>query len=191
MRCGELLGLTWRHVDLDASRLRVEQQLLPTAGGVTFGPPKSKRSERTVSLDPETTPSLRHHRETQQLEQALAGGAYADRDIVFADQLGAPINPQRLTDRFRRERAAAGLPSGHRHILRHTHITLGPSGDPTAQPPVPPVPLHIMAARVGDKPETLLATYAHLLPQPDEQAAAAFASLLVDSRLTSGAVSTI
>ena len=27
-----LLGLTWRHLDLDGARLRVEQQLIPTEG---------------------------------------------------------------------------------------------------------------------------------------------------------------
>ena len=31
MRRGELLGLTWRHLDLERGRLRVEQQLIPAA----------------------------------------------------------------------------------------------------------------------------------------------------------------
>ena len=74
MRRGELLGLTWRHLDLDGTRLQVEQQLLPTTGGVTFGPPKSERSRRTVALDADTVKVLRHHRETQQLERDLAAG---------------------------------------------------------------------------------------------------------------------
>jgi integrase len=49
MRRGELLGLTWQLLDLDGGTLRVEQQLVPTRGGVTFGPPKSKRSRRTIA----------------------------------------------------------------------------------------------------------------------------------------------
>ncbi len=42
MKRGELAGLTWRTVDLDGASLPVEQQLVPTKGGCTFGPPKSK-----------------------------------------------------------------------------------------------------------------------------------------------------
>lgn len=33
------------------------------------------------------------------------------------------------------------------------------------------VPVHIVAARLGDDPKQILTTYAHLLPQPDELAA--------------------
>jgi len=41
------------------------------------------------------------------------------------------------------------------------------------------VPVHVAAARLGDRPETLLQTYAHLLPQSDEQAARTLADVLV------------
>jgi hypothetical protein len=72
---------------------------------------------------------------------------------------------------------------------RHTHITLALSGEPHSEPAVLPVPPHIVAGRVGDDPKTILATYAHLLPQSDEQAAEGFASLLVDRPLTNEVVS--
>jgi hypothetical protein len=39
------------------------------------------------------------------------------------------------------------------------------------------VPVHIVAARLGDDPNTVLSTYAHLLPQ-SEQAAERVAALL-------------
>lgn len=58
MRRGELAGLTWRALDLDGARLAVEQQLIPTRGGVSFAPPKSARSRRTVALDPDTVDAL-------------------------------------------------------------------------------------------------------------------------------------
>jgi len=122
MRRGELAGVTWRALDLDASRLSVEQQLVPTRGGVTFGAPKSSRSRRTIALDPGTVDALRRHRETQLLERDFAADAYDDRDLVFADQLGQPIHPQRLTEWFRSHRVAAGIPTGSLHILRHTAV---------------------------------------------------------------------
>ncbi len=91
--------------------------------------------------------------------------------------MGRPIHPQRLTEWFSKHRKAAGIPTGSLHILRHTHITL-------ALTATPPVPLHVVAARVGDRPETILSTYAHLLPHSDAMAAEAVAAVLVDKPLT-------
>jgi integrase len=177
MRRGELLGLPWRSVDLEGGRLRVDQQLIPTKGGCTFGPPKSRRSERTIALDAVTVDALRRHRETQLLERGLAGPAYEDQDLVFCDELGGHIHPQRLTEWFSRHRKAAGLPVGSLHILRHTSATL-------ALTAIPPVPLHVVAGRLGDDPKTVLGTYAHLLPHSDAMAADAVAAALVDNPLT-------
>jgi integrase len=169
MRRGELAGLTWRALDLDGGRLSVEQQLVPTRGGVSFGPPKSARSRRTIALDPETVRVLREYRATQLLERAFAGDAYVDQDLVFANELGAPIHPQRLTEWFGKLRKTAGIPTGTLHVLRHTAATLALTSG---------IPVHIVAARLGDDPNTVLGTYAHLLPQSDEQAAERVAALL-------------
>lgn len=169
MRRGELLGLTWRCLDLEGARLSVEQQLLPTRGGLSFGPPKSERSLRTIALDAETVDALRVHRETQKLERDFAGEAYADGDLVFCDELGRPIRPMRLTNWFADERKAAGISTGTLHVLRHTAATLALTEG---------VPVHIVAARLGDDPNTVLSTYAHLLPRSDEQAAERVAALL-------------
>jgi integrase len=97
---------------------------VPTVGGCTFGPPKSARSRRTVALDAETVDVLRAHREAQILARAFAGDAYIDADLVFADELGGSIHPQRLTQWFGERRKAAGIPSGTLHVLRHTAATL-------------------------------------------------------------------
>jgi integrase len=94
---------------------------------------------------------------------------------VFADELGEPIKPHVVSDAFRRHRKAAGIPSGSLHVLRHTAATIALTEG---------VPLHIVAARLGDDPRTLLGTFAHLLPHSDEQAAEALAAVLVDNPLT-------
>jgi integrase len=166
MRRGELAGLTWRTLDLDGARLAVEQQLVPTRGGATLGPPKSSRSRRTVALDADTVVALREHRDGQLVERALAGDGYADRDFVFADALGAPVQPQRLTEWFSAHREATGILTGSLHTLRHTSATLALTAG---------VPVHIVAARLGDDAKTVLSTYAHLLPRSDERVAEALA----------------
>jgi hypothetical protein len=48
---GELLGVPWRTLNLDAARLSVGQQLAPTRGGANFGEPKQARSRRTIASD--------------------------------------------------------------------------------------------------------------------------------------------
>lgn len=40
------------------------------------------------------------------------------------------------------------------------------------------VPVHVVAARIGDRPETVLRVYAHLLPQSDVEAASQVAALI-------------
>lgn len=179
MRRGELLGLNWRSLELEAGRLGVNRQLLATG---EFGPPKSKRSNRMIALDPTTVQTLTEHKEAQNVERALAGDAYADGDLVFASELGAPIPPNRLSERFMRLRKAAGVKQGTMHTLRHTAATLMLSGirpsQPGADDGVPAVPLHVVAARLGDRPETVLRVYAHLLPKSDEDAAAGMARII-------------
>jgi integrase len=171
MRRGELAAITWRALDLDGGRLEVSQQLVPTRGGVTFGPPKSARSRRTIALDAETVEALRRHRIAQLLERDFAGDAYVDSDLVFADELGGAIHSQRLTEWFGKHRKAAGIPSGSLHVLRHTAATIVLTSG---------VPVHIVAARLGDTPQTVLSAYAHLLPQSDEIAAERVATALDD-----------
>jgi integrase len=113
--------------------------------------------------------ALRHHRDAQVLERDFAVDAYGDHDLVFADELGAPINPERLSEWFVSHRKAAGIPTGSLRVLRHTAATLTLTSG---------VPVHIVAARLGDNPKTVLSTYAHLRPQSDEIAAERVAAAL-------------
>jgi Phage integrase family len=122
-----------------------------------------------TALDPETVDALRAHREVQLLERDVAGDAYSDRDLVFCNELGQTIWPERLTDWFRAHRKAAGIATGSLHVLRHTAATVMLTEG---------VPIHIVAARLGDDPKTVLSTYAHLLPQSDELAAERVAAAL-------------
>jgi integrase len=70
---------------------------------------------------------------------------------------------------FAKHRRAAGIPTGSLHVLRHTAATLALTAG---------VPVHTVAARLGDDPKVVLSTYAHLLPQSDELAAEWVAAVL-------------
>ncbi|MEU8247912.1 site-specific integrase [Nonomuraea sp. NPDC048916] len=52
LRRGELLGLRWTDIDLDAAKLEVVQSLQRVAGRLQFVRPKTSDSERTVPLPP-------------------------------------------------------------------------------------------------------------------------------------------
>ena len=54
MRRGELAGLTWRNVDLDAARLTVNRQILSVGYNIIESSLKSATSRRTIDLDPLT-----------------------------------------------------------------------------------------------------------------------------------------
>ena len=112
---------------------------------------------------------MRKRRDTRRLERDVAGDGYDDRDLVSADALGAPIPPNRQTEWFAKHREAAGIPTGTLHVLRHSAATLALTSG---------VPVHIVAARLGDRPEQILSTYAHLLPRSDELAAERVAAML-------------
>jgi integrase len=122
-----------------------------------------------VALDPDTVAGLEAHREVQLLERGVAADAYEDGDLVFCDELGRPIRPMHLSRLFARHREAAGISTGKLHTLRHTAASLALTEG---------VPVHIVAARLGDNPQTVLATYAHLLPQSDELAAERLAAVI-------------
>src|SRR5207247_4710801 len=59
MRRGELAGLRWADVDLDAGELSVRQNLVIVGTTATIQEPKTPRSKRTIALDDATIEVLR------------------------------------------------------------------------------------------------------------------------------------
>jgi integrase len=125
MRRGEVLGLSWNAVDLEAGRLAVRQTLTVADYKPHLAQPKTERSRREVALDADTVAALREHR-TRQLEARLAAGEVWENDaeLVFTDAIGRALHPQAFSEAFERHVAAAGLRRIPLHGLRHTHATL-------------------------------------------------------------------
>jgi len=125
MRRGEVLGLRWSDLDLDARQLSVVQTLTAVNGHAVIGPTKTSRSRRTVYLDPQTTSTLREHRKSQREERLVAGPAWdATTDLVFRDEIGRPTHPDWFSREFARVAVASGAPPIRLHDLRHTFATL-------------------------------------------------------------------
>jgi hypothetical protein len=98
---------------------------------------------------------------------------------VFCDELGRALIPNRVSLVFLRLRKATGIPIGSIRCLRHASATLALLGR---------VPMHVVAARLGDDPKTVLASYAKLQATSDGEAAATIAATTsVDGSWTSSA----
>lgn len=124
MRQGELLGLRWADVDLDARSARVRTTLHRTRDGFTFAAPKTARSRRQIALTPTAVGALRRHRARQIEDRLRAGAAWEDHDLVFANAIGQPLHGTYVTTLFRQVLARASLPRIRFHDLRHTAATL-------------------------------------------------------------------
>jgi integrase len=123
LRRGQLCGLRWADVDLDAGRLGVRQTITTVDHEPVEGPVKTPRSRRGVDLDPTTVATLRAHRARQLEQRMLIGNGYTDRDLVFAAPDGAPWNPDSIGRAFARAVARTDLPRIRLHDLRHSHAT--------------------------------------------------------------------
>src|SRR3712207_5413555 len=73
LRRGELQGLKWEDVDLDAGTLQVRRTLSEPKGGYIFEAPKSGKG-RSIRLTQRATEALRAHRK-RQLEERMEHGA--------------------------------------------------------------------------------------------------------------------
>jgi len=124
LRRGEGLALAWSGVNLDSGTIRIERSLGIVNGRLDWGPPKSESGRRTVALDTTTVSILRTHRARQNAEKLALGGGYADDDLVFAREDGAPLRPEWVSKRFRALTQAAGLPTIHLHDLRHSAASM-------------------------------------------------------------------
>ncbi|MEV0734820.1 tyrosine-type recombinase/integrase [Streptomyces sp. NPDC050549] len=125
LRKGELLGLHWEDLDLDAGTVSIRRSLQRTrTGGLTALPTKTRASERRIALPTECVHSLKSHRERQEAERKVAGVGWKDSGLVFAVPTGGPIDPANMTRRFGRLLDRAALRRIRFHDLRHSTATL-------------------------------------------------------------------
>lgn len=125
MRLGELLGLRWSDIDLDAARLSVQVALIRTGKWWYLAEPKTEHSRRNMTLPLRAVRALRTHATAQKRDRMAAGAAWEDYGLVFTNQWGEPLNGAHVTERmFKPLLRRAGLPAIRFHDLRHTAATI-------------------------------------------------------------------
>lgn len=163
MRRGEILGLRWQDVDLNAGVIAVRQAAQQTRAGISFKPPKTAKGRRVVALLELTVEALQQHKVEQAKERLLLGPGYQDHGLVCAQPDGRPWRPDALTNAFAAFVRNAGLPRVRFHDLRHSHATL------LLRQGVHP---KVVSERLGHATVGItLDTYSHVLPGMQEEAA--------------------
>lgn len=170
MRRSELLGLTWRQVDLEAARLSVVRAAVEVGSQVVYADPKTARSRRQIALDPQTVKVLRAWRRRQAENRLAYGAGWASGDSVFTREDGVPVRPAWVSRRFDTLAAEVGLPRIRFHDLRHSHATLA------LQAGVHP---KVVADRLGHSSVKMtMDVYSHAIPALQEDAADRVAALV-------------
>jgi integrase len=173
LRRGELLGLRWTDLELDGEpKLRVGRQLqrMRDGSGRRFVAPKGGKG-RTIRLPARTVEALKAHRARQAQARLKAGSLYQDGGLVFASEIGTPLEPSNIDRRsFKPLLEKAGLPDIRFHDLRHTCATVLLSQG------VNPKFVQELLGHADIK--LTLGTYSHFLPSMGDQTANAMESAL-------------
>jgi integrase len=179
-RKGELCGLRWSDLDLEAGKMRIVQQLTKPGPEPTFGPPKTGRS-RSVSISTEAVELLKAHKKHQAEVKMANRATYKDFGLVFAkewgdvrthvDVIGHPLQANNLGQReYAKLIRAAEVRAIKFHGLRHTCATLLLQAGQ---------PVHVVSQRLGHAQVSMtMEVYAHVLPDMQEDAATRIGALL-------------
>ena len=124
MRRGEVLGLRWADVDLDAGRLAIRQQLQRVHGELRTGPVKTRAGSRDLPIPGLARTALLARQAQQTDDREAFGRAWPDTGLVFTTRTGLPIEPRNLVRSFRRICDQHKLRGITVHDLRHTIASL-------------------------------------------------------------------
>ncbi|SNR87325.1 Site-specific recombinase XerD [Haloechinothrix alba] len=128
-RTEELRALTWDHVDLYGDKDAAD----PVSPSVSVwhsvregGDTKSRKSRRTLAMPHRCVVALRLHRLRQREIKRQAGGRWREHGLVFASQVGTPLDSHNVRREFRKVVKAAGLTPEDwtPREMRHSFVSL-------------------------------------------------------------------
>ena len=134
MRQGEMLGLQWPDLDLDAGKVTIYRSLHrtkrrqdkddPAAPWFELRHPKTPGSRRTLDIPPVTVEALREHQLKQREQRRLADSSWKEQKLIFTTRLGTPVDTTNVLHRFQLILEHAGIAKMCFYDLRHTHASL-------------------------------------------------------------------
>ncbi|MEV0386866.1 tyrosine-type recombinase/integrase [Nonomuraea sp. NPDC050643] len=170
LRRGEGVGVRWPDVIFEKGRIGVHWQITQLGWDPIQGTPKTDASDREIAVDAETMAILKEHKKRQACERLAVGEDWVDSGFVFTDEMGRPLHPQHVTDRFYGLCHQAGLPPIRLHDLRHGAATAMLAAG---------VDIKIVQETLGHKTSAFTRdTYTSVYPEAAAAAAEATAALL-------------
>jgi integrase len=179
-RLNEVLALRWIDVNFEAKTLSITRAIEPTkAHGRRIKAPKTSRGVRTITIDDALLSVLRKVRDKQlRLVAGVPNGVdvslvrLPESALIFPGGDGSDLlrtrNHHTVENDFRERVDKIGFVGFRIHDLRGTHSTMLLDAG---------VPVHVVAARIGDDPATLLRIYAKRTRKADANAASVIAAL--------------
>ena len=122
-RQAEVLGATWRAIDLERGTFHVTHTLQVVGGEFRLVAPKTDRFRGTIELSPTTVQLLREHRDAQHATQLELGEEWEDHDLVFPAERGRYWHRAVFYQGYREVVDASGIEKPREvnfHALRHT-----------------------------------------------------------------------
>jgi integrase len=125
LRKGEVLGLAWEDVDLDAAELTVEFQLQRVRRQLIRRQTKTEASDDTLPLPGICVAALRLRDVEQKKTRLAAGPAWQDSaGLIFTGRYGTPIDPRTINRAFTARAGKAGVRRITVHDARRTCASL-------------------------------------------------------------------
>jgi integrase len=129
LRRGELLGLKWDALDLDAGILDVRTTLVEAAGRLILQDvTKTPSGARVIRLPTPVVAMLAEHRQQLLTKRLAAGPAWQEQGLVFSTPQGKPLNPRNVYRRLRQLAERAGIPYVALHGFRRTASSIAHNG---------------------------------------------------------------
>lgn len=119
-RRGEILGLKWDKIDLDAGKARIDTTLLYARDRGLYESSTKTGNVRTVGLPVETVQLLREWKRECLALRLANGDRWHNTGYVFIRDDGQPIHPDSLAHWLRSFSDRHGLPHINAHAFRHT-----------------------------------------------------------------------
>lgn len=132
LRIGEILGLKWSDIDFKANELHVNRSIQRVAiyendevvgYEVIEQTPKTKNSIRTIPVPNNIINKLKAYKKSQLENILLLGEAYNNRNYIFCDKLGNPIEDKRPGRNLKTILKELNIEPMKFHALRHTYAT--------------------------------------------------------------------
>jgi integrase len=173
MRPEEYFGLQWKDIDFEQGCISVRRVVIEgKQGGFYFAETKTKKSRRKIPISTSVINALKLHRHKQLEARMKLGADYQNLDLIFASEVGTPLQRKNFSDRhFKPLMKKAKVSKIRLYDLRHTTATLLLSESVNPK---------IVQERLGHSSIVLtLDTYSHVLPTMQEDATAKLEKLML------------